>query len=431
MRITVLYVRVSSREQAMNGYSADGQIRQGKIYAEKMGYVLDTEHIFIDRGKSGLKESRPDFDRMMKLVRSGVVERIIVKKSDRLSRIIEQREKLLQYCYKHKIQIDGMDEVIRWETADDRRNARNKAVNDQAESELISERTRFGIDESALQGNYAKGSIRPPLGYDKVDKKLVLNHDEVPIVRDVFGFFLNNNGMLKQTLEYSKAKYKGIRNWNEKQLMSMLKNKIYAGIFDNGRVVIENHSPAIISSEMYMNIERLIKMKSTKKYNRYVYSGLVACLECNVNCYGETHERVDKKYVYYVCQKCGKRINQTKIDEYFNNHVIKLLDKRIIDKGAKKIVEKLERMDQEEKILFECFEEGFISESYFRKNIKTVYTTKNSLVAELGTLNGLEPTFYLTLSITKKRKLLLNSIQGIIINYNSKVVDYVIDKLDN
>ena len=62
-----LYIRVSSEEQAREGYSLIAQQEKLEEYVQKNGYLLDTAHCYIDEGYSGKTENRPA---LVRLVRS-------------------------------------------------------------------------------------------------------------------------------------------------------------------------------------------------------------------------------------------------------------------------------------------------------------------------------------------------------------------------
>lgn len=79
-----LYIRVSTTEQAEEGYSVGEQESRLRSYCEAYGYMINAVH--IDPGYSGATLDRPGINKVINDVRSGYVKKVIVWKLDRLSR---------------------------------------------------------------------------------------------------------------------------------------------------------------------------------------------------------------------------------------------------------------------------------------------------------------------------------------------------------
>jgi DNA invertase Pin-like site-specific DNA recombinase len=82
-RRAAVYARVSTAEQ-VDGTSLMTQIERCRAYVESQGWVLADE--FVDEGVSGAKASRPALGQLLRLVRSGGADTIVVAKLDRLGR---------------------------------------------------------------------------------------------------------------------------------------------------------------------------------------------------------------------------------------------------------------------------------------------------------------------------------------------------------
>ena len=89
MKYGAIYVRVSTDEQAKEGYSIEAQIKAIKEYARKNNIYTDETYIFKDEGISGRKaEKRPAFMEMIKIAKTKPkkFDVILVHKFDRFSR---------------------------------------------------------------------------------------------------------------------------------------------------------------------------------------------------------------------------------------------------------------------------------------------------------------------------------------------------------
>src|SRR3989304_5228544 len=88
----VAYLRVSTEDQAREGFSLDAQRARIRAYCRAKGYVLVRE--FVDDGFSGRTTNRPGFRELMRAIREGVwvdgvtkrIGAVVVAKFDRLNR---------------------------------------------------------------------------------------------------------------------------------------------------------------------------------------------------------------------------------------------------------------------------------------------------------------------------------------------------------
>ena len=76
-----VYARVSTKEQ-----DVDKQIQELIDYCKRHNYAYE---LYIDKGISGTKESRPEFNRLMEDVRLKKIDLVLCYKIDRLSRSIQ------------------------------------------------------------------------------------------------------------------------------------------------------------------------------------------------------------------------------------------------------------------------------------------------------------------------------------------------------
>src|ERR687897_184856 len=83
-RKAILYARVSTDEQAKNGYSLAQQMEALRDYATREGYEV-TEEV-TDPGQSGASLARPGMDRVRDLVAAGGVSVVLAQDRDRFAR---------------------------------------------------------------------------------------------------------------------------------------------------------------------------------------------------------------------------------------------------------------------------------------------------------------------------------------------------------
>lgn len=94
-----IYCRVSTDEQAKEGYSVENQKRACSEYAKSNGF--DIKAIFADEGESARTTNRPEFQKMMIALKERPVDALISYKIDRISRNVSDfanlRKELKKY----------------------------------------------------------------------------------------------------------------------------------------------------------------------------------------------------------------------------------------------------------------------------------------------------------------------------------------------
>lgn len=83
MRVGI-YVRVSTNDQAEEGYSIDEQIDKLKKYCEVKDWSVPTS--YVDAGLSGSNLNRPGITKLIRDVKDHKIDTVLVYKLDRLSR---------------------------------------------------------------------------------------------------------------------------------------------------------------------------------------------------------------------------------------------------------------------------------------------------------------------------------------------------------
>ena len=96
-----IYVRVSTDEQRDNGYSIDSQLRMIKEYCEKNEYSI--VGVYNDAGYSGKNINRPQFTQLLEDIKSGLIDKVIAYRLDRISRSIADFSQLLIMFDKYNV----------------------------------------------------------------------------------------------------------------------------------------------------------------------------------------------------------------------------------------------------------------------------------------------------------------------------------------
>ena len=138
MKIAI-YVRVSTEEQ-----HTDNQLKILKEYCKNNKYIING--IYIDKGESGLKEKRPNFDRLMHDMRARKFEAIVIWKLDRIGRSLQHLLNILQEIKNKKVNLIVTSQNIDTTTASGKLLFHIMGAFAEFEADLISERTKLAYD---------------------------------------------------------------------------------------------------------------------------------------------------------------------------------------------------------------------------------------------------------------------------------------------
>ena len=184
MKRACVYTRVSTDAQGEDGkVSLPEQERMAKAFIESKGwrYIKTYE----DNGYTGRNMNRPALQEMLKDIRGGEVDAIVIFKLDRLSR--KQRDTLTiieDSLLSNGVDLASLNETLDTITPWGRAMIGILSSFNQLESENIALRTKMGRYATAREGGYAGG--KPPLGYRAENGQLVIVPEEAEIVRKVF-----------------------------------------------------------------------------------------------------------------------------------------------------------------------------------------------------------------------------------------------------
>ena len=154
---------------------------------------------YDDGGFSGGNIDRPALKRLLEDVETGQVDTILVYKLDRMSRSLVDFVKIHEYLEKRSVALVSVTESINTKTPHGRMMVNILFSFAQYERELIGDRTSDKMSAARRRGKWTGGC--PPLGFDLVDGKLVVNKDEAHLARKVFALYLKHRSLQKVVAE--------------------------------------------------------------------------------------------------------------------------------------------------------------------------------------------------------------------------------------
>ncbi|WP_181704455.1 recombinase family protein [Chthonobacter albigriseus] len=180
------YIRVSSDEQAANGFGLVTQESAIRAFAESQGYEL--VEVVADPGVSGATKpaDREGFSRVLAMAEEGAFSVLLVWKFDRLARqLVYAVMAANDLSDRLGVQLRSVTEPIDTATPMGRTVFAILAGMAEQERAVITERTFLGRREKASRGGFAGGSA--PLGYER-DREggLVVDEDAAETVRRIY-----------------------------------------------------------------------------------------------------------------------------------------------------------------------------------------------------------------------------------------------------
>ena len=225
-----LYARVSTLEQAREGYSLDAQIDKMTSYSNGMGYEIYDK--YIDDGFTGKNLFRPALESMIKDIKNHKFETVIIYKLDRLSRRVKDVIELVEMFEKYNVTLFSLNENIDLSSPFGRATLKMSATFSELERETIIERMKMGKEQRARSG-YAMRNHILPIGFDYDEKtKTFTPNYEAEQVKKIFELFLNGWNMASIS-DYMHNNYQNrYGSYNDRTAVArVINNPICCGYF--------------------------------------------------------------------------------------------------------------------------------------------------------------------------------------------------------
>lgn len=314
---TAIYCRVSTEEQAKEGFSIAAQKKTLLQFCEQKGWSVT--NIYTDEGISGKNTNRPSFLKMLKDAASGGFQVILVWKINRFSRRNSDLLNTVEHLREYGVNLVSYSEQFDASTPSGKLMLSMLGSIGEFERDTIVENIQAGMKERAEQGLFNGGRI---LGYDMSGGRLIINKGEASTVKRIFNLYLAGNGYssICRILEEENRTTKNGCQFQINSVKRILKNSIYAGYITYNKTsklinkVIKNDSficipgnhDKIISKSKFQRVQEIMnsKKQSYISHNNYILTPILICPFCGGKMTGHTGNR--KKdgtfYRYYICR---------------------------------------------------------------------------------------------------------------------------------
>lgn len=382
-----IYIRVSTEEQALHGYSLEAQETALVQYANE--HDLKIVKIYRDEGFSARKPAtkRKKMQELLVDVEAGLIDIIIFTKLDRWFRSVRDYHAVQTILDKNNVVWRAILEDYQTETADGRLKVNIMLSVAENEADRTSERIKFVFANRVKNGEYCFGGNGIPIGYKKVradGKQLLVKDPETEAAITAFW---------EKMIKYKNTRTAG-REVNlefglrraHKSWMSTVRNEIYTGEYRG----VKEFCPAYISRKEWEALQHPeLRIKSTQHNRCYLFVGLLRCpvcgntLKANYKTYPNDRS---KEYYSYRCNTTNlgyctysRHLSERKLERYLVSNIRGALEEYALKSEAKAAQRKKNRnavdtakLKEQLRRLNNIYMAGNISDSEYQEQAATV-----------------------------------------------------------
>ncbi len=428
-----IYCRVSTVEQAEEGYSIDEQNLKIREYCEREGHEI--YNLYEDRGISGKNiTNRPGIKQLLHDVTENKFDLVIVWKLNRISRKLLDILNIVELLNKHNIAFRSLTENFETETPSGKLQLNIMGAIGEFERETIAENVKMGLLARARDGRWNGGVV---LGYDLVElpndgkkrknTRLEINEKEANTVRRIFELYSQGYGYKAVVNRVNKEGYKTKRNkqFAVSTVKEILQNPVYIGKIRynvrqdwskkrrnniNANPILSDgqHEP-IIDMQTWNKVQVILKERS-KKHNKvydseFPLTGILKCPVCGagMTISRSTSRRKDgtkKVLEYYSCGNwknkgtavCNSNSIRVEVaDEYVLNKIMTLINDKVIlrkvvdninrNKSTKikpileelnSLIKGIDKLNSKKNKNIELFEDGILDKTELSTRVKSI-----------------------------------------------------------
>ena len=298
------YARVSSAKDAMR-HSLSAQVSYySDLIQRHPGWAY--AGVYADEAKTGTRDSRENFVRLIDDCRAGRIDAIITKSISRFARNTVMLLETVRELKALGIDVYFEEQNIHTLSADGELMISILASYAQEESLSASENQKWRIRKNFEEGRPWNGTM---LGYRYRNGTLVVEPDEAEIVKRVFREYLDGKGVvaIAKGLNADGVPTRYGNQWCKTSVSGILHNYAYTGNLLLQKTFRENHltkrtlpnegqlpqyhaegsHEAIIRMEDYVSVQAEMQRRAAKHAppskgyrNRYPFTGLIVCGCC-------------------------------------------------------------------------------------------------------------------------------------------------------
>ena len=388
-----IYIRVSTEDQAREGFSLGEQKEKLEALCKYKGY--EVYKVYKDAGISAKDIThRPQFQQMLEDMKAGKINYIVAYKLDRVTRSVKDLETLISTLEQYHCYLICDRDDVNTSTANGRFFVRMLTVLSQLEIEIVSERTKFGLG-GAIKAGHIPGPC--PFGYYRdTDKTIKIDISTKDIVIRIYKLYLEGKSyqQIANILNDENVPSPVKSKWGDSTIEKIINNRIYMGDFERYKKdknreseIYMNVVPPIISRAMWEDTQNQ-KGKNQRSYSRhrvYIFFQKLICPKCGKIMTGKGAGGKKSKYMYYTCEKCKIYFNEDDIEEILIDYILDfieydyqvnkffyplLAEKK--DDEAKEIEKEIKKYKDQKKRLIKVYKDGILEMEDLAEDINVI-----------------------------------------------------------
>lgn len=272
-----VYTRKSTDEgldKAFNSLDAQREACAAYVMSQQHeGWVL-LPNLYDDGGFSGGSMDRPALRQLMADVKAGNVDVVVVYKIDRLTRSLADFAKIVDVLDGAEASFVSVTQAFSTTTSMGRLTLNVLLSFAQFEREVGAERIRDKVAASKAKGMWMGGGV--PLGYEVVDRKLVIVSEEAATVRHIMERYLEvssiralvheleDEGIVSKRRTSRSGRSSGGHPFRRGALLWLLRNQVYVGEVKHKDKVYPGEHEALVSRELFNAVQEKLARQASE-----------------------------------------------------------------------------------------------------------------------------------------------------------------------
>jgi DNA invertase Pin-like site-specific DNA recombinase len=259
-----IYTRKSTEEgleQEFNSLHAQREACEAYVLSQAGEGWTALKEVYDDGGFSGGSMERPALQRLLADIDAGKIDVVVVYKVDRITRSLSDFARIVEVFDRRGVSFVSVTQAFNTTSSMGRLTLNVLLSFAQFEREVTGERIRDKIAASKAKGMWMGGM--PPLGYDAVDRKLVINPAEAESVRLIFSLYLDL-GSARLVADELEARGVRSKSWTTRKgravggvalsrgaVFHILQSEVYRGKIAHKGQTHDGQHEAIISQDIF------------------------------------------------------------------------------------------------------------------------------------------------------------------------------------